>query len=674
MEKHEQEQLNKDVLPVQEAEQEFTLEDILREFGSEAQEKQQEKAETPKPEEKPAEQLEPLKMQREEPAASPIEPSAEQKTKEPETAAQETKIFPEETEAAAEEIAAEEELPQPVKAEKPKQKKPKKADKPAEQLLSPEELLFDNRQKLGKSRLRLALCTVICLLSLFVTVYCQKHLQFIPFLNDPQLPGWISTGLFALCAALCFDVIAEGIRQVFSLRPNVHALITLCSVFIAIDAVMAIRQGRYPFSTVGSMELTFGLWGLSDGALANVCTLKAVQAADPPAAVCETPNIRKAQSGLYAAEGDTEQFMRDFAKKDLAFRVMGMYVPVMLLLCIGGAAAISALFHRSFIWCAALLLTGAAPLCASICYTRPFAILAVRLQKLGAALCGWEGAKIFSGRHTILISDADVFPPENISFNGMKLYGGHDMNRVISYAAAVTAACKSPLADLFDELRQTQNCRRYDVRAIRSYEGGGVGADIQGEIILMGSLKFANSMGVHMDAGMKVKQAIYLSVNGELACVFAMKYKPVHSVANGLDAIVSDSHFDTVLVTRDFLLNPAYLQSKYGVDADFLEYPPVKEREMLADQRISDRGRQGAILGRSSFAEFAAAVAGGRDLRTCVQLGTLIALIAGLFGTAIMALMAVLGAVQTASCMNAALLLLLWALPGLLLSRWTKKK
>lgn len=680
MKQHEQEQLNNEALPVQEIEETYTLEQIMAEFGSGAEDVIASEEEIA--------QFEQWNPEEESPQA-PID-APEESHDAPEVPAEEAPAEPAEPAEEAEkapEAPTEAEKPQKPKREK-KPKTPKKQTaekrprpqirlkKPPEEehILSPEELIYDNRQKLGKSRLRLGLTAAICVLSLFLTVYQAKAMQFIPQLNDARLQSWASVGLLALCMALCFDVIGEGIRQIISLHLRAEALSVVTTLFILIDSFPAIHAGRFPFAAIGTLILCFDLWGLSDGWQANIRTLKSVQAADPPFAVRESEQIRGAESGLYAGSGDVSQFMRDFGKRDLTDRVMEIYVPVMLLLSIAAAGVIAVMYRRDFLWCLTLILMGVTPLCAGLCYKRPFDLLASRLSKLGAALCGWEGAKIFSGRHTILISDADVFPKENISLNGVKLYGDHDMSRMISYASTVTFCCDSPLADLFDQLRETENCRRYDVRAIRSYEGGGVGADIMGDIVLMGSLKFMNSMGVHMDAGMKVKQAVYLSVNGELACVFAMKYKPVHSVANGLDAIVSDSHFDAVLATRDFLVNPAFLQSKYGVDAELLDYPLVKEREALSEKKLSEEGRQGAILGKNSFAEFAAVVAGGRDLRTCVQFGTLLCVFAGLFSGMILALMALLGAVKTASCMNVAILLLVWALPGLLLSRWTKKK
>ena len=82
----------------------------------------------------------------------------------------------------------------------------------------------------------------------------------------------------------------------------------------------------------------------------------------------------------------------------------------------------------------------------------------------------------------------------------------------------------SGLVPLFEEIMHNQNGRHYGVDTFRRYEGGGLGAEIRGDVILMGSLGFMKLMRVHMPEGARVKQAVYLSVNGELAAVFALSY------------------------------------------------------------------------------------------------------------------------------------------------------
>lgn len=684
-------------LTVQEPEETFTLEDILREFGTEAPAPQDTVAETPpvaaeapeqpKPpvmEQQAPEQPEPPAMEQQAPAAPAApkqrkKPSAPPKPQEPVRAKAPRRPPAESVRRAAERVTAEpassrhaaparQAAQQRPAQKRPVQKQPKPAPKP--EIPVPEVLCRDCMHRLGTSRLRLVFCGILSVLSVLLVIYHEYQLVLIPFLNQQGAAAGLCFALWVLCALLAFDVLAAGVRQLVTFHIQLEALLSVAVVLTAADGVLALRAGSFPYCAMGTLALTFGLWGLSDGLLGAVHTLRVVQAADKPKAVMEAEDAWNGQNGLFRAAGDQRDFMEQYQKTDLTTQTMRIYAPVMLILSLGAAIYLSVSGRQPFVQTWLLLLTGATPLCGFLCYARPFCLLAKQLAKVGAAVCGWAGAEIFRGRHTILLRDADVFP--NVSFNGMKLFGGHSMDRVVAYAAAVSSACGSTLAPMFEELRAAQNCRHYDVRKYRYYEGG-IGAEVMEDVVLMGSLRFMNSMGVHMDAGMRVKQAVYLSVNGELAGVFALKYSANTAVGSGLSAIVRSGYFDTVLAARDFLVTPEYLQYKYGVSKDSVVYPQVKERLRLSEQKLTEDGRQGAILTKDSFAAFAQTVSGGRTLRSCVQAGTVLALLSGVVGFLLMLLLLSLNAMKTASVFNMTLFLLAWALPGLLLSQWTRR-
>ena len=74
-----------------------------------------------------------------------------------------------------------------------------------------------------------------------------------------------------------------------------------------------------------------------------------------------------------------------------------------------------------FVRCWLILLLGATPCAAMLSFARPFSALARRLAAFGAALCGWHGARVLGGKHTVILRDEDVFPANNITSSGMKL-------------------------------------------------------------------------------------------------------------------------------------------------------------------------------------------------------------------------------------------------------------
>ena len=262
-------------------------------------------------------------------------------------------------------------------------------------------------------------------------------------------------------------------------------------------------------------------------------TLRAVCGFDRPLGVRHVPQLLPDEDGLRCAPGDTRDFMRHLRPGPRRARLPGLYpsssrpawhtapaLPCRALarwaLCAAGSSCCSA--------------RRPAPPC---CRSRGrFSALARRLASFGAALCGWHGARVLGGAHVIL-RDEDVFPANNITSSGMELYGTLPAGQVLSYALAALEAAQDPLAALFDRLLQAQFGRRCRADAYRCYDGGGIGAQIGQDVVLVGSLPFMRSMGVHMSDGARVRQAVYVSVNGELAGIFAVKYKPSASTRAG---------------------------------------------------------------------------------------------------------------------------------------------
>ncbi|MFR5761158.1 MAG: hypothetical protein ACLUFI_05800 [Oscillospiraceae bacterium] len=90
----------------------------------------------------------------------------------------------------------------------------------------------------------------------------------------------------------------------------------------------------------------------------------------------------------------------------------------------------------------------------------------------------------------------------------------------------------------------------------------------------------------------RLKQAVYLSVNGELTAVFALNYAPAESVRAGLSAVLRAGSLVPVLATRDFMITPQFLKLRYKIPPEHIEFPIVEERARLSSQEIPAPGRR----------------------------------------------------------------------------------
>ena len=208
---------------------------------------------------------------------------------------------------------------------------------------------------------------------------------------------------------------------------------------------------------------------------------------------------------------------------------------------------------------------------------------------------------------------------------------------------------------------QEQYGKRVALTSFRIYDDDGIGAEIQNDSVLVGSLPFMRSMGVHMPDGTRVRQAVYLSVNGELAGIFALKYKPNLSTRAGLLDVLSNRSFKVVLATRDFLITPELLAAKYELPTETILYPVFSERIRLSERDPSEKNEQGALIARNTFGAFASTAAAGRTLRITTLLDTVLGLSAGLIGVTVCAALLLWDAAQTATPLHLVSFQLLWA-------------
>ena len=215
-------------------------------------------------------------------------------------------------------------------------------------------------------------------------------------------------------------------------------------------------------------------------------------------------------------------------------------------------------------------------------------------------------------------------------------------------------------------MRPDQNGRRYTVDSFRRYEGGGLGATIRGDVVLMGSIAFMKLMRVRVPEGIRLKQAVYLSIGGELAAVFALNYAPAESVRAGLAAVLRAGNLVPVLATRDFMITPQFLKLRYKIPPEHIEFPIVEERARLSSPEAVHAGRQGALMARSTFAAFSGSVCAARSMRGAAICTIIVAIAGSAIGAALMFFLTFLGSSLSASCWNLFLYTLLWLVPALL--------
>lgn len=546
-----------------------------------------------------------------------------------------------------------------------KEARKKRAQEQPEHTFASPEAAYAFYAAASGTRLRLLVSTLLCLGSVLLLVLSTPLITG-AFSDHAAVFSAAMLGLLLLQAVCSYDVCLSGVIALLRFRFDQYSMLFLALCAVVADAFFAVAEGRTPFCTVAGILLLLALWGRDLLYDARLRSLRAISNMDEPVAAIREEKAWHGYDCIFRAPGDAEQFAVQLEMPDAGSRIMRVWAPVMTAVTLALSVLTSLRTGEHFLWAWSAMLLASFPAGILIAYAKPFSALARRLYRAGAAIAGWQGARILSGEAGLIVEDADLFPPQNVTQGGMKLYGSRPAPMVIGYANAVVQTAGSGLVPLFEQMMHDQNGRRYTVDTFRRYEGGGLGATIRGDVVLMGSIAFMKLMRVRVPEGTRLKQAVYLSVNGELTAVFALNYAPAESVRAGLSAVLRAGSLVPVLATRDFMITPQFLKLRYKIPPEHIEFPIVEERARLSSQEIPRTGPQGALMARSSFASFAGSVVSARTLRGAAIIAMIVALAGSVLGTALMFFLTFLGSSFSASCWNLFLYTVLWLIPGLL--------
>lgn len=169
-----------------------------------------------------------------------------------------------------------------------------------------------------------------------------------------------------------------------------------------------------------------------------------------------------------------------------------------------------------------------------------------------------------------------------------------------------------------------------------------------------------------------VSQAVYAAIDGQLCAVYAISYAKMRSAAAGLVTLSNYSKLTPVMLCGDFMLTESFIRAKFDVKTRRIAFPSREDRELLKAFQPDPEEPVLALTTREELVSTAYAVTGARALRRSTKLGVIIHLVGGILGLVIMLALGYLGSTELLTPTNILLYQLIWAVPGLLLTEWTR--
>ena len=679
--------------------QDFDLEDILKEFGDHPEEEpvsdstgampelrfddpetEEEPAASAEAEAEPAEPLE-SEVPAEEPVEQPLSdtldfgpeqtPEAPEATDEPTIVVDLSEELPkEDPKPAVAEPAFEVEeefIPAPIVfTPRSRLKELKK------QLVAGPERRYYELSEMGIGKLQAALLVNVLVVLICAGVTAMFALNLVPE-NRIKLVVFSQVLAMLISALLGSNLMLDSLGDLLKGRFTVNTLLTLTFAACLIDSVFCLKELRVPCCAAFSLEMTMAMWARLQKHNTEMAQMDTMRKAVRLHGIVRVENYYEGKDGLLRKEGEVSDFMDTYNKMPAPEVVQSVYAVLSLLVCIGISVFAGMLHGLSMgVQILSTSLLVAVPASFFVSVSRPMAILETRLHMVGTVLCGWEGVKDLCGKAVFPISDLDLFPQGSTKLNGVKFYGHRNPDEVVSYTTSVIHAAGGGLVPVFDQLLKSRSGQLYSVHSFRNYGDGGIGGEVEGLPVLVGTMGFLQDMGVEIPEGTMVNQAVYAAVDGELCAVYAMSYAKMRSAAAGLVTLCGYRKLKPLKLSGDFMLTESFLRAKFNVKTSRIVFPDRDTCQKLQQHPIDPDEPVLALTTREELVSVAYAITGARALRQATKLGVIIHLIGGTLGLIIMLVLGYLGSTQLLTPANILLYQLIWAVPGLLVTEWAR--
>ena len=474
-----------------------------------------------------------------------------------------------------------------------------------------------------------------------------------------------------LSALLGSYQLLRGFGDILRKRFSLDSLLIFALLACIADGILCLQEVRVPCCAAFSLCMTMSLWNAYQKRNIEFGQMDTMRKATRLDGIASVEDYYEGRPGFLRQEGQVEDFMDAYRAPSGEERVLSGYALAALLVSVAVGVTAGILHGLSLgVQAVSASLLVAMPATIFVTLSRPMAILERRLHRMGTVLCGWDGVRELSRTAVFPLDDTDLFPVGSAKMNGVKFYS-RTPDEVIAYASSLVCACGGTMAPLFAQLLESRGGHYLDIEEMRYYSGG-VGAVIENEAVLAGTLQFMQTMGVDMPEGTRVSQAVYVAIDGALAGVFAVTFGKTKASAAGMNTLCSYRRLQPVLISRDFMLSESFLHSRFKCNIRRVAFPDADVRLELAKKQPAGNTLASALTTRDGLASMAYAVTGARAVRSASLAGTVVHMLGGILGLVMLAILAILNASYLLTPVNVLLYSAIWMIPGLLITEWTR--
>ena len=400
--------------------------------------------------------------------------------------------------------------------------------------------------------------------------------------SDIRVASLVSLTAMLTVMIIGLDVITSGILSLCRGCPGQETLIALGCLFTVIDCLVAAFTGKegtpLPPCAVCCVSVTLCLLGSWFHCKTYRATYLALHRNPGAFTVTSEKLLGQKEAFLIKSRQSPAGFVRRSEERDGCESISGdmaLYICVTALI----LAVLSLIGSKE----AAMLPHALAVLlCVTAAWPGLFALpgfmadVAVRFQRSGCAVAGWNGIREVGESRYLIITDSDLFPEGTVSLSSVNIVEGVFTDRVIAVTGSMMTAAGTELAGIFGELMERSGGRMQEVADFTVGEGGASGT-VDGMNVYVGCAGYMHLQGVKIPPRLLGGETIYTAFDRKLVGAFKISYTAEPSIAAALQ-ILHKSKRKPIFAVRDFNIDAKMVREKFGCPVDDFEFPDVPER------------------------------------------------------------------------------------------------
>lgn len=432
--------------------------------------------------------------------------------------------------------------------------------------------------------------------------------------------GWMTLGFMKGNSAITIALIAtivsmiaswqsvvRGVRDLWYCRASYETFLLLVTILTAVEALALHNQNTFLPLIAISWAVTGTAEYLHDQA--SLRSLRAVITGRGRVGVRTAADKWEHTDVIGKAPVTTAGYVRHQAQPDVWHGGMGIFLPVLTFLAVIISAYLSAKTQTNYLTVLVTVLDVAMPVSLAACCARPYNLLARALRGRGA-VAGWFGMQELSGKKAMLVYDTDLFPGGTMQQTGVRAYLPMDPRELVSMGASMALRANVGFQTVFTKLLRDMNGEIYDVSRFQMQETGLEGY-IHQQLVHLGSYQYMQLMGVTLPKRAP-KYGVYIAINRELAGLFGVKYQVSPGSVGGFRRMVREPRLTPLLVTRNFCINPGFVEHWFKAPVTQMGCPKAEIRRALSEPSLLTRGVTCGFVFQEGIAAYSRTVAGAR--------------------------------------------------------------